>query len=216
MQRPLSIAAVAAMPLLAGAASAAGLDVHVSDAQGKPVASAVVSLSMPAGAPHGAPPMLPMQAIIDQKFETFFPLVTVLGLGGTIIFRNSDKTMHQVYSFSPPKRFEFEVDVGHSSPPLVFDKAGLVAIGCNIHDQMITYVVVTDNPYTKLSDDTGEIHFDALAAGQYGAEIWHPDLAPGAAPPVETVALAEDHQTLSFVLKLIPRRMTHMGHMAAY
>ncbi|HXZ67394.1 MAG TPA: methylamine utilization protein [Alphaproteobacteria bacterium] len=215
MPKLSTLAAAATLPLLlAGPAAASGLDVKVLDQSGKPVESAVVSLTAPAGAPPGPP--LPAQAIIDQNFETFFPLVTILPTGGSVTFRNSDKTMHQVYSFSTIKRFAFEVDVGHSSPAVVFDKPGTAAIGCNIHDQMITYVVVTDNPYTKLSDKSGAAHFTDLQPGHYAAEVWHPDLAPGANPASAEADVGPGETELRVALRIVPRRMAPMSHMGAY
>ncbi|MFZ1989708.1 MAG: methylamine utilization protein [Alphaproteobacteria bacterium] len=208
-------AAVAMLPLLfAGSAAASGLDVTVLDQGGKPVESAVVSLAFPSGTPPG--PQLPEQAVIDQDFETFFPLVTILPTGGSVTFRNSDKTMHQVYSFSAIKRFAFEVDVGHTSPAVVFDKPGTAAIGCNIHDQMITYVVVTDNSYTKLSDKTGITQFADLTPGHYAAEVWHPDLAPGAKPAGAEVDVSAGESEVRVVLRIAPRHMAPMSHMGPY
>ena len=215
MPKLSTYAAVAMLPLLfAGSAAASGLDVTVLDQGGKPVESAVVSLTAPSAAPPGPP--LPAESVINQDFETFFPLVTILPTGGSVTFRNSDKTMHQVYSFSAIKRFAFEVDVGHTSPAVVFDKPGTAAIGCNIHDQMITYVVVTDNPYTKLSDKTGVIRFADLAPGHYAAEVWHPDLAPGAKPASAEVDVGAGESALRVALKLVPRHMAPMSHMGAY
>ena len=84
--------------------------------------------------------------MIDQRNETFLPLVTIVRKGGQVIFTNNDTTMHQVYSFSPIKQFDFEIDEGRHSEPVVFDKPGVASIGCNIHDHMITYVYVADTP----------------------------------------------------------------------
>ena len=215
MPKLLTPAALALLPLLsAGFAAASGLDVHVFDQGGKPIESAVVSLTVPSATSPA--PALPNEAVIDQDFETFFPLVTILPTGGSITFRNSDKTMHQVYSFSAIKRFAFEVDVGHTSSAVVFDKPGTAAIGCNIHDQMITYVVVTDNPYTMLSDKTGIVHFADLAPGRYTAQVWHPDLAPGAKPAAAEVNVGSDQSSIGVALRVVARHMAPMSHMGAY
>jgi len=215
MAKLSTFAAAAMLPLLfAGPALTAGLNVKILDRSGEPVANAIISLTAPSTADAVAP--LPARAIIDQNFETFFPLVTILPVGGSITFRNSDKTMHQVYSFSAIKRFALEVDVGHTSPAVIFDKPGIAAIGCNIHDQMITYVVVTDNPYTKLSDKSGNIHFAELAPGHYTAQAWHPDLAPGIQPALTEIDIAAGDSSLNFVLNVTPRHMAPMSHMGDY
>ena len=62
-------------------------------------------------------------------------------------FPNSDNVRHQVYSFSPAKRFQLPLYAGTPAAPVVFDRPGVVAIGCNIHDQMSAYLVVVDMPY---------------------------------------------------------------------
>src|SRR5207237_4743754 len=128
---------------------------------------AVVELSALAP-PAIAPARLPSgEAIIDQRHETFLPLVTVVRKGGHVIFTNNDSTMHQVYSFSPIKQFAFEIDEGQRSPPVVFDKPGVVAIGCNIHDRMITYVYVADSPLAEKTDRKGLLLFADLPPGRY-------------------------------------------------
>jgi plastocyanin len=215
MSRPLHLAVAAAVPLIAGQAAAASLDVRVTDTAGRPLENAVVSLKSEMNAPPGEGAALPEHAYIDQKNETFIPLVTILPPGGSITFRNSDKTMHQVYSFSPIKRFEYEIDVGHSSPPVEFDKPGIAAIGCNIHDHMITYVVVTSSPYTKLSDESGHVRFAKLPEGHYTAEVWHPDMAPHRKPPTRALDVAGD-EALALAVKILPRMTAPMGHMDSY
>jgi len=209
------LAAAAALALGAGHAIAGELDVRVSDPGGAGIANAVISLLPAPGVAESQSATLPDKAVINQNFETFFPLVTIVPLGGSVVFKNSDRTMHQVYSFSPPKQFEFEVDIGQTSPPVVFDKPGIVAIGCNIHDQMITYVVVSDNPLTKLSDDTGAVHFAGLAPGHYQLKLWQPDLAPGFSPPVREIDLTSGTQSVSITARIVPR-MAGMSHMGNY
>ena len=208
------VAALLALGLCPAMAAGGGLDIHISDARGNPVANAVVSLR--SSAPMASFPAGVSKAVIDQDFETFLPLVTVLRTGGAITFHNSDRTMHQVYSFAPIKQFELEVDVGETSRAIAFDKPGVVAIGCNIHDGMIAYVYVTDDPLTALSDQQGEVHFNELPPGVYQAILWQPDLASGSAPPTQTVTVGEAVARVAFTVKLLPPRRTHSGHMGSY
>jgi hypothetical protein len=90
--------------------------------------------------------------------------------------------MHQVYSFSPIKQFAFEIDQGERSQPVIFEKSGIAAIGCNIHDHMITYVYVAGQPWAALSDKSGHAIIDGLPVGNYRGTVWHPQVPPGAAP----------------------------------
>ena len=128
--------------LAAAAAARAGtLEIDIADSHGAPAANPVVAL-VPVGNIDASNSRLPTEAIIDQRKETFIPLVTLVRQGGHVIFTNHDTTMHQVYSFSPIKQFEFEIDQGHRSEPVVFDKPGVASIGCYIHDHVISYVYV--------------------------------------------------------------------------
>lgn len=167
--------------LLHAGAMAASVEVDVRDQNERAVEGAVVEL-LPGRA--ASPPVspLPLESTIDQQHETFLPLVTLIRKGGRVIFTNHDTTMHQVYSFSEIKQFAFEIDQGQRSDPVVFDKPGLAAIGCNIHDHMIAYVYVADSPWTARTDSHGRVQFEA-PTGDYSAKVWHPNLPPGNSPP---------------------------------
>jgi plastocyanin len=171
-----------ALALSCGCAPAAEVDIAVADAHGHPLADAVVELG-PADNATVPGMKLPGENVIDQRHETFLPLVTLIRAGGHVIFTNNDKTMHQVYSFSDIKQFAFEIDEGQRSQPVVFDKPGVAAIGCNIHDQMITYVYVSAKPYAALSNEAGRATIQSVGDGRYRGTVWHPRLPPGT-PPV--------------------------------
>src|SRR5437763_4137833 len=120
MSEKVWLGVATALLLLVRPAFAGSADVAVVDRSGRPLSDAVVELSALAP-PAIAPARLPSgEAIIDQRHETFLPLVTVVRKGGHVIFTNNDSTMHQVYSFSPIKQFAFEIDEGQRSPPVVF------------------------------------------------------------------------------------------------
>ena len=162
--------------LCAGTANASPAEVAVIDKSGRPLADAVIELSPSAQQPAGSGTQPPLEATIDQRHETFLPLVTVVRKGGRVIFTNNDATMHQVYSFSPIKQFAFEIDEGQRSLPVVFDKAGVAAIGCNIHDRMITYVYVANTPTAAKTNVGGVVSFGDLPPGNYRGTAWHPQL----------------------------------------
>jgi plastocyanin len=191
------------MLLAAGAAGAAELGVRVADREGRPVADAVVVLQRRGGGPD-AP--APATHNVDQKDLTFLPYVQLFRPGDAVVFHNSDTTRHHVYSFSPARTFEFVLAPGQSATPLRLEKPGVVAVGCNIHDGMISYLFVSDAPWMARSGDDGEVAFTGLPAGRYDVRVWHPRLPPARAQPgQEGVALAQDDQrALSFVLRLLP------------
>lgn len=150
--------------------SAATLDINLLDGQGQPVANAVLTLR------GNAPDTAPVPAVVDQRDKQFLPRVLAVRTGTTVSFPNSDNIRHHVYSFSPAKRFELRLYQGTPSEPVLFDKPGLVVLGCNIHDWMLGYVYVTDDPWYAVSDDSGRISLE-LPPGAYQVSLWHPQLA---------------------------------------
>ena len=201
MRQAILPMALASVLVAAGPAWAASLAVHVTDQDGRPVEDAVVTLL---GAAADAPRREPATATIDQKQLTFLPFVQVLHPGDSVVFRNSDRTRHHVYSFSAAKAFEFVLAPGESSRPLVLEKGGVAAVGCNIHDGMISYLYVTEAPWAARSDARGVAAFDGLRAGTYQVRVWQPRLPPGRPDLLQLrVELGkEDVRTLDVPLKL--------------
>lgn len=165
----------------AATASAATLNAQVFDQQGQPLSDAVLTLKGPAGT---AP--LVLKADMDQRNKEFVPHVLAVHTGTQVKFPNSDNIGHQVYSFSPAKRFELRLYEGTPADPLLFDKAGIVVLGCNIHDWMLGYIYVTDEPWFGVSDAKGALKFEQIPAGHYTATVWHPQ-----APDMQTTAAGE-------------------------
>lgn len=150
-------------------AKAAEIEVQVNDSAGASVENAVVYLE-----PRDkAAPSLKNQAAITQKNKTFIPLVTVIQTGSSIIFPNKDSVKHHVYSFSPAKTFELKLYSGVPSTPVVFDKAGTVVLGCNIHDQMLAFVYIVDTPYFAKTDANGKVTMSDVPNGDYLLKVWH-------------------------------------------
>ena len=159
---------VFAVPRPATAASA--LSVTVIDARGVPLAGAVVTAEPAAGAPKAVPGQ---KAIMDQRNLAFVPDVLVVQTGTAVDFPNSDQVRHQVYSFSDAKNFQLALYAGRAHAPVVFNRAGLVTLGCNIHDSMLGYIYVTDSPWYGRTDEHGTLHLHDLAPGEYTVRIWH-------------------------------------------
>jgi len=197
-------ASLALSLLVCPLAWAGAVVVHVVDQSGAPVPDAVVALTPDAAPTQSAKePGPPLSAVLDQKNETFIPLVTLLREGGALTVRNSDRTRHHVYSFSAIKQFQFVLNPGDQSPPVIFDKPGLAAIGCNIHDQMIAYVYAARSPWTALSDGSGAVRFEDVPAGASHLEVWHPSLASGATPISQTVEIDARAKDISVTLALV-------------
>ena len=105
---------------------------------------------------------------------------SVVPVGANVSFPNRDATKHHVYSFSPAKRFELKLFARDQSRSVRFDKPGVVALGCNIHDSMSAFIVVTDSPWTARTDGKGVVQFANAPNAAARLSVWHPYLrAPG-------------------------------------
>jgi plastocyanin len=189
---------------------------QVDDDNGHPAADAVVALmpADPAVLATAAPSLWePWQkGVIDQRDETFLPYVEIVARGGAVVFHNNDTPHHHVYSFSPIKSFEFVLAPGESSAPVLFDKPGIAAIGCNIHDQMIAYVYVTETPWVMRTDKTGRARIEGVPSGVFTAQFWHPLLKPGRPVPSQAVTISDTPATLAATLALLPSRHHDREH----
>jgi len=199
--RPLAAFSLTLVACLAGPAVAADLSITLRGQSGAPIQDAAV-LRAAAVAPPTAG-----AALIDQIDKRFEPSVSLVRTGTAITFPNKDNIRHHVYSFSSAKTCELKLYSGVPAEPVVFDQAGLIVLGCNIHDGMLAYVYVVDTPLARLSDAAGIARIPAIAAGQYQLEVWHPRLP---APAILNAGLAIGTTALSFeqVLTLEPDPQT--------
>ena len=202
----------AACALACTAAGAATVNITVTDAKGIPAPNTVVSVASDSST-IPMPPRTPERSIIDQRHETFIPLVIVVRKGGDVVFTNNDTTTHQVYSFSPIKQFQFEIDKGQVSKPVAFDKTGVAAIGCNIHDNMVAYVFVADAPYAVVTDANGHAEIHDVPEGGYRATAWHPQLRPGKQSMPVDFAVSGSGARLALTLPIAVMAMPSMSHM---
>jgi plastocyanin len=148
----------------------ATLAVTVLLPDGRPLGGAVVTAQPTAGP---ARPALPQQAVMDQINRAFAPDLLVIPVHSTVSFPNSDSVSHQIYSFSPAKRFQLPLYHGKPYPPTQFEQPGVVTLGCNIHDEMLAYVVVTDAPFFGRTAANGSWSAE-VPNGGYRVSIWHP------------------------------------------
>jgi plastocyanin len=182
-------AVLACLCVLSVHASGAAIVVQVQDAAGKPLADVVLYAEAEAGV---AAPKNPRPATIEQRGLKFLPLVSVIQTGSQVAFPNNDKVRHHIYSFSPAKKFDQKLYSGVAALPQVFDKAGTVVLGCNIHDRMIAYVKVLDTPFFGKSDAEGNARIEVPAAGKYALKAWHFNMADSAGAEQAVIIKAGD------------------------
>lgn len=156
--------------LCCAACPAATFRAVVSTPAGQPVEDTAVVLEPLAGP---LPERHAMRAI-QQIDREFVPYLTVVQTGTAIEFPNRDPIKHHIYSFSLPKVFEIKLYAGKPVAPVLFDKPGVVVLGCNIHDWMEAYVLVVDSPWFAKTGKDGRAHIDGLPSGRYRLRLWQP------------------------------------------
>jgi len=199
MNTAIRIATLVATFCAGGIAAASSVAIQVSDSSGKPLADVVLTADAEDGA---AVPKLIRPAEIEQRGLKFLPLVSVIQTGSRIAFPNNDRVKHHIYSFSPAKKFDQKLYSGVAATPQVFDKAGLVVLGCNIHDRMVAYVKVVDTPYFAKTDAAGLARIDLPAAGRYTISAWHYNMSAAPAAQALAAASGDSVATLSFKVAL--------------
>lgn len=154
-------------------AHAQELAVQVHDSAGAPVDNAIVALYSDDTAIAAGTKLESRGNVVDQVGKRFVPRVTAIHAGDRISFPNSDNIRHHVYSFSPVKPFELPLYHGTPTDPVVFENAGKVVLGCNIHDQMSAHIYVLD---TSLYGQTanGAYTFANVKPGAYQLAVFHP------------------------------------------
>ena len=161
------------------AARAADVTVEVRNAQGKPVPDAVATL-YPAQGAHSGPIHFDWPMEMVQRNLQFHPFVLIVPAGAVVAFPNRDDVRHHVYSFSPAHPFELKLYGRDETRTVRFDHPGAIALGCNIHDNMIAYIVVVDTPFAAKTNAAGEAVVRGVPAGTRSVRVWHPYMrAPG-------------------------------------
>ena len=180
--------------LSTGPAWASSLLVTVMDSNGQRLEHAVISV-------HGDVPQVATNqslAIMDQRARQFAPTVLPIQMGTHVSFPNSDDVRHHVYSFSFPNNFELKLYHGEQNKPISFDDAGVVVLGCNIHDGMLGYLQVVDTPWFAKTELDGLASVDQIPPGEYMLQVWHPDL--GISYERQSLTLTEGHQVITVKL----------------
>jgi plastocyanin len=180
----------------AARAPAADLVVDVLKRDGKPLPGAVVTVEPESAAAPAAPPV---KAIMDQVNLAFLPDVLVIPVHSTVQFPNSDAVGHQVYSFSSARQFQLPLYRGKPYPPVQFDQPGVVTLGCNIHDNMLGYIIVTAAPFFGRTDARGQWLGHELPAGKLRVHVWHP-LLDESQDPERSLELAGDRGAIEIRL----------------
>jgi len=215
----LLLAVLCSVFALAAQAQQAELVANVRDQHGKPLPDAVI-VAIPADG-GGRLPAKPRDIAIFQVDKEFTPRVSVIAAGTAISFPNNDSVRHHVYSFSPAKKFELPLYQGVPASPVVFDKPGVVVLGCNIHDWMVAYVYVSESPHFSRTDAHGNATIAELPAKAWTVRLWHPQLAGTEAQTTRTVDPGKQRRVeVSWTVDIKPearvRRAPSSRHSGSY
>lgn len=152
-------------------------DLEVTDSEGRPLEEAVVEIYWSSqSAAEGVRDEDDVQHRMVQRDAAFEPHVMAITAGDRVAFLNRDTTRHQIYSFSPAKTFGPDLHQQRRPSSVEFDTPGVVVLGCNIHDRMQAFIVVSDAPFYAMTDDRGRVDTDDIPAGEHRLRVWHPQL----------------------------------------
>jgi plastocyanin len=113
-------------------------------------------------------------AQVGQKDMAFVPALLPVLAGTRVEFPNYDSTYHNIFSYSPAKRF----DLGRYRPDerpipsVVFDVPGLVVLRCDIHEHMRGLILVLATPHYIVTDPAGGYRLDGLPPGHHRLKVW--------------------------------------------
>ena len=202
--RNLALMVTAMLALASAPTLASDVTVTVTDAGGQPVADAVVTIDAPGPRPA------PRRFVINQRDIRFVPEVLVIPDGSTVAFGNLDPFRHHVYSFSEAKKFELKLFGQGEQRSVTFDKTGLVAIGCNIHDQMQGFIHVVDSPFAERTDARGRVTLHGLPGGRHALHVWHARLrSPGHQLTMQVDSTTSQAVPVQVKLRAPMPQMTH-------
>jgi plastocyanin len=191
---------------VSAACAQGSIQVWLKDGSGAPIRDAVIMLQPSGGATLA--PRIPRRDITVQQIDReFVPRVSIAALGTRVTFPNQDVVQHSVYSFSKAKSFEIPIYAGDSPQTIMLDKAGVITLGCNIHDWMVGYIVVVDAPIAAVTKADGIVSIPDLPQGKYVVKVWHSQLKTGEF--MQEVRLAGGEQRVDIKLELVAGRIRY-------
>jgi plastocyanin len=115
---------------------------------------------------------------VAQQDTAFAPAVLVVPVGTTVSFPNRDAFFHNVFSFSPTRRFDLGRYGRGESKDVVFDRPGVSKIYCEVHQYMRAAVVVVESPHYAVVGDDGRFVLRDVPAGTHRLVVWDIERRP--------------------------------------
>jgi hypothetical protein len=108
---------------------------------------------------------------MDRRFK---PRVLAVAAGSKVEIVNMDRVYHNAFSVSAAKRFDLGKYPPGRADTLEFERPGVINLHCEIHPDMLGFVVVTPNHAFTRPDSTGAFELPKLPAGRYRVHAWNP------------------------------------------
>ena len=140
---------------------------------GAPRADASNAVVWVEGARRAAEPRGAARGQMKSDQKKFTPRVVVVPRTATVDFPNVDPIYHNVFSVSGANRFDLGLYRSGASRSKEFDQAGLVRVFCNIHPQMVGFVMVVDSDFAAVTGPDGKFRFEGVPAGSWTLKAWH-------------------------------------------
>jgi plastocyanin len=116
---------------------------------------------------------VPRRFRMEQKDKHFMPHVLAITVGSTVDFPNLDPIFHNVFSNYNGQIFDLSLYRPKTSRDVVFKRAGIVRVFCNIHPTMSAVILVLGTPWFAVSDVSGNFEIRDVPAGNYTLHIFH-------------------------------------------
>jgi plastocyanin len=118
----------------------------------------------------------PAQVVMDQVGCRYVPHVVAVMRGGSVEFRNSDGTMHNIHTMPSEGNEPVDVSQGPKGKPQVrqFKQPEvMMPVRCNNHPWMNAFINVSATPFFAVSDAEGHFGITGLPAGTYTLAVVH-------------------------------------------
>jgi hypothetical protein len=145
-------------------------------ARGSDVRQTVVYFE-PASPPRAVKaPEKPFEMVTRHK--ELVPRLLVIPRGSRVRFPNEDPILHNVFSVSAPNQFDLGLYQQGPGKEKRFDQPGIVRVYCNVHHDMVAYILVLDTPHHTSPDANGEFALLGLPRGPGKLVVWHEQADP--------------------------------------
>jgi len=125
---------------------------------------------------------------LDQKNLVFIPRVLPILKGTTVDFRNSDDVQHNIFAPGKVEKFNLGTWGLGGVRDYTFNKPGEVIILCNVHSEMVAYIIILESPYFAKTDKDGNFRIENIPPGTYILKTWHEKMKF----PSQEVTIAEE------------------------